>query len=63
MHSQQPDSDVRLVTVMPHTGAWEVRVELLQANLAISGPPVGGRQLCCACSLPFLCVQHSEPAF
>ncbi|EFN58183.1 hypothetical protein CHLNCDRAFT_142018 [Chlorella variabilis] len=37
----QPDADVRLVTVMPHTGAWEVRVGLLQANLAISGPPAG----------------------
>jgi hypothetical protein len=32
---------VRLVTVVPHTGAWECRVGLLQANLSISGPPSG----------------------
>lgn len=32
-----PDSDARLVTVVPHTGGWEVRIALLQANLARTG--------------------------
>ncbi|KAL4447737.1 hypothetical protein ABPG75_004956 [Micractinium tetrahymenae] len=32
-----PDSDARLITVVPHTGWWEVRIALLQANLSRSG--------------------------
>lgn len=37
----EPDSDVRLVTVVPHTGWWEVRAGLLQANLARTGMESG----------------------
>lgn len=51
---QQPDADVRLLTVVPHTGAWEVRVGLLQANLAIAGPPAGAL-LALACALLCCC--------
>jgi hypothetical protein len=32
---------VRLVTVVPHTGSWELRAGLLHANVSQTGAPEG----------------------
>lgn len=45
---QSPDSEARLVSVVPHTGAWEQRVALLRANLAREGPTAGELLAACA---------------
>lgn len=38
---QSPDTDARLISVVPHTGAWEARVERLHADLSREGPSSG----------------------
>lgn len=38
---QNPDADARLISVVPHTGAWEARVALLHAELSREGPTSG----------------------
>lgn len=44
---QSPDSDARLISVVPHTGAWEARVALLHARMSAEGPATGaGLQRC-----------------
>lgn len=34
-------ADVRLITIVPHTGAWELRAGLLHANISRTGMPAG----------------------
>ena len=37
----QPGAEAKLISVVPHTGAWEARVALLAAELAREGPSSG----------------------